>query len=220
MESRNKWGATPLDNAKFADHMGSIALLATDAATRKAAETKLVLERKLRPTEEEREQKLAELASDAQARRDASRMRSEDARVVKEATEAAAKERAQAERRQRNADKALAAVLDAPVRGNRPAASPLGAATASVADDELGSLEVAVREARDAGNASAKGAAAERLRAAEVRLDQLRTEAAACGLPTAPAASGRNSHRTPTTQKESPIERTLRKQRLASMKRR
>ena len=55
--------------------MGSIALLATDAATRKAAETKLILENKLRPTEEERAAKLAELASDALARREANRER-------------------------------------------------------------------------------------------------------------------------------------------------
>ena len=97
-DMKNKWGATALDNAKFADHMGSIALLATDAATRKAAENRLILERKLRPTDEERQAKLAEVAADALARREANKARLEGISNAKSETELAAKERAQVRR--------------------------------------------------------------------------------------------------------------------------
>ena len=111
LDVKNKWGATALDNAKFADHMEAIALLATDEATRRAAENKLILERKLRPTEEERAAKLAELAADALARREANKARLEGVSSIREAAEMATKEKAQLERRMRTADKALAAAI-------------------------------------------------------------------------------------------------------------
>ena len=84
---RNKWGATALDNAQFADHHGSISLLTDDPNVRKAAEFKLELERKLRPTEEEREQKLAEIAADALARREAGRARLAGLKEAREGAE-------------------------------------------------------------------------------------------------------------------------------------
>ena len=83
-DATNKWGATALDNAKFADHRGAIALLATDKETRKAAESKLLLERKLRPTNEERQAKLADLAAGALARGEANRSRMEGNKAVRE----------------------------------------------------------------------------------------------------------------------------------------
>ena len=49
---RNKWGATALDNAQFADHHGSISLLTDDPSVRKAAEFKLELERTSRLTKQ------------------------------------------------------------------------------------------------------------------------------------------------------------------------
>ena len=220
-EIKNKWGATALDNAKFADHMGSIALLATDAATRKAAETKLMLERKLRPTEEERAAKLAELASDALARREANKERLQGIAQTKEAAEAATKERAQQERRQRNADRALAAALSPIKTGGKggSGAPPPGALPAEPAagSSDIDALVQAILEAKEAGNAGLKGQAAERIRAAEVRLAQMKAENA--GVPMTPG--GINSHRTPgsAAAKESPIERTLRRQKLAAMKR-
>ena len=108
---KNKWGATALDNAKFADHHGSISLLSTDPGERKAAESRLVLERKLRPTEEERELKLQELAADAVARREAGRARLQGMAEQREAQEAAIKDKAQVERRMRAADNVLCKAL-------------------------------------------------------------------------------------------------------------
>lgn len=241
LESRNKWGATALDNAKFADHMGSIALLATDAATRKAAETKLILENKLRPTEEERAAKLAELASDALARREANRERLASTQAAREEKEAATKSRAQLERRQRNADRALAMLMaTGGGNGSSKSGGPPGALLAAegwvAGADEVGDLERAILESKAAGNMELKGQAAERVRVAELRLSQLRTERGLEGTPVAVAAGSSpsmgspvggaaaklNSHRTPggPASKESDIERTLRRQQLQGMKRR
>jgi hypothetical protein len=209
----------------FADHMGSIALLATDAATRKAAENRLALERKLRPTDEERAAKLAELASDALARREANKARLEGISTVREATEVAAKERARNEKRQRNADKALAIALS-PLGPPKPRAAPmLGAAEEDGASEEIEILEKAVIEAREAGNGSQKGSAAERLRVAEVRLAQLKAGISGGTGPMAPlgfsdSPSHRDqSHRSPGQPKESDIDRKLRRQKLAGIKR-
>ena len=239
LEAKNKWGATALDNAKFADHMGSIALLATDAATRKAAETKLILENKLRPTEEERAAKLAELASDALARREANRERLITTQAAREEKEAATKEKAQLERRQRNADRALALFL-APVKsgggsgsgGGPPGALPPAAGWVVGGGNEVQELERAIAEAKAAGNDALKGQPAERVRAAELRLQELRAEngggggggggrgGGPFGSPMGAAAT-LNSHRTPGSErKESEMERKLRRQKLAGMKQR
>ena len=221
--------------------MGSIALLATDAATRKAAETKLILENKLRPTEEERAAKLAELASDALARREANRERLASTQAAREEKEAATKSRAQLERRQRNADRALAMLMaTGGGNGSSKSGGPPGALPAAegwvAGADEVGDLERAILESKAAGNMELKGQAAERVRVAELRLSQLRTERGLEGTPVAVAAASSpsmgspvggaaaklNSHRTPggSASKESDIERTLRRQQLQGMKRR
>ena len=111
VELKNKWGATALDNAKFADHHGSIQLLSSDPEEVKAAHNKLILERKLRPTEEEREARLAEIAADAMARREDARARLNGLSEAREAAEALAKDRAQLERGMRSADNKLARAL-------------------------------------------------------------------------------------------------------------
>ena len=194
LESKNKWGATPFDNAKFAEHMGSIALLATDAATKKAAETKLNLERKLRPTDEERQAKLASLAADALAAREKNKKRLEESKAVKTERETAAKQSAQAERWRRTADRALAGILDPLRRASRVAGGPPGGSSpfgsagifggggggggSNEESEEIKALAAAIQEAKDAGNGEIKGAPAERLRAAEVKLEELRAEEA------------------------------------------
>ena len=94
-------------------------------------------------------------------------------------------------------------------------------------------LERCVAEAQEAGNAATLSYG-KRLSEAVARLGQLRTAAASGQLLSSPAAGGPlgvaaplspaptaaaasfNSHRSPSPQKESPLERTLRKQRLAS----
>lgn len=216
LDVKNKWGATALDNAKFADHMEAIALLATDQVTRKAAENKLILERKLRPTEEERAAKLAELAGDALARREANKARLEGISSVREAAEMAAKEKAQLERRQRTADKTLAAAMAA-ASGLTSRSSGGGGLFGGQpqVDPVVETLERAVQEARDAGNGETKGSLAERLRVAEGKIAQL---SAGDALST---TSRQISHRSPGgAAQESPIERTLRRQKLAAMKKR
>ena len=221
LDVKNKWGATALDNAKFADHMEAIALLATDEATRRAAENKLILERKLRPTEEERAAKLAELAADALARREANKARLEGVSSIREAAEMATKEKAQLERRMRTADKALAAAIASSSGGGGKGAGggPPWSAAAEQPAPEVEALERAVNEAREAGNGETKGALAERLRIAEARLAQLYADSSAENAGASPSASSRNlSHRNSSPMKESPIERSLRRQKLAAMK--
>lgn len=200
---------------------GAIALLATDAPTRKAAETKLILERKLRPTEEERQAKLAELAADAFARREANRARVETTKAIRTERDAMAKDEVQAERRRAKADRALANALLPNKPSARPS-SPFGGMFGSGpnVDPELAELEGVVNEAREAGNGFASGALAERLRVAEVRLSEMRAERGIGGgggiMGSSPVATSRNSHRSPSPMKESPIERTMRRQKLAA----
>jgi hypothetical protein len=274
----NKWGATPLDNAKFADHMSSIALLAPDKQTKRAAETKLTLERRLRPTDEERQAKLGKLAADALAHREANRgtlaRRAHPTRtrrgawwcvVVRGAwvhaearrsrcslrslrvcaarreanlaerveREAAALEAVQTERRQRAADRVIARALSPP-RTSMPlttspstfsprSVSPSGdryfhAAEVALSEEELLVLEAAIVEAREAGNSGLTGMPAERLRAAEWRLEHqcgrsARASGASASLTATPVSTNRHSHRSP--QKESSVERTLRRKKLA-----
>ena len=230
LESKNKWGATPFDNAKFAEHMGSIALLATDAATKKAAETKLNLERKLRPTDEERQAKLASLAADALAAREKNKKRLEESKAVKTERETAAKQSAQAERWRRTADRALAGILD-PLKASKSSgggppggSSPFGSAGifggggggggSNEESEEIKALAAAIQEAKDAGNGEIKGAPAERLRAAEIKLEELRAEEAERMASRSPSGTqrGKHSQRAPA---ESPVERTMRRQQLA-----
>jgi hypothetical protein len=231
IEARNKWGATALDNAMFAEHHGAISLLSSDPAMRKAAESKLALERKLRPTDEERQAKLEELAADALARREAGRARMVGLVEQREALEAAAKDRAQGERRMRNADNALSKALTpaAAKKSNADKARPWLDYTQA----DFEALEAAVAEARDAG-CDGHVVYSERLRQGVLRLDQVRAAVAAgtlnltagagpaFGYSPGPQPSDRGqrdfSHRSPSLEKESPIDRTLRKQRLAAMK--
>ena len=125
---------------------------------------------------------------------------------------------AQGERRQRAADKALASALS-PSRANRPPSGPVlgGRSELDFSETELDALESAIVEAREAGNAQAKGQLAERLREAELRLSTYRVSGGALSAIPAPSPSSRHSHSlSPSLQQESPVERTLRKQRLAA----
>jgi len=216
---KNKWGATALDNAKFADHHGSISLLSTDPGERKAAESRLVLERKLRPTEEERELKLQELAADAVARREAGRARLQGMAEQREAQEAAIKDKAQIERRMRAADNVLAKAL-VPAASKKTAVLGTNVQTPwlDFTHVEYEELERCVLEGLEAGNHTTV-VYAERMREGQLRVEQLRAHFAEqdgdVGSSSTPTT---NSHRSPTQPKESPIERTLRKQRLAMMK--
>ena len=221
--AKNKWGATPIDNAKFADHMSSVALLANDEPTRVAAEAKLVLERKLRPTHEELQAKLGTLAAESVARREATKSRIATSKAAKAEIEAMALNEAQAERRRRKADQALANALSPVKASSRQTASPLPSISPAGGGDELALLEAAVAEAHEAGNGLVTGPLAERLRAAQRQLDEMRTarQTGSAGMlgwsPPGQAQTSRDqSHRSPSKTTESPIERKLRRQKLAA----
>ena len=181
---RNKWGATALDNAQFADHHGSISLLTDDPNVRKAAEFKLELERKLRPTEEEREQKLAEIAADALARREAGRARLAGLKEAREGAEEAAKQKAQVERRMRSADNALARAL-VPA-ASRKAGFNKDEPWMEYTAEEGMELERSVSEAREAGNGG-HVVYGERVRQGITRLNQLRAAAGEYTNPASPS---------------------------------
>lgn len=110
-EAQNSWGATPLDNALFAKCWHAVQLLATDAETLRAAAEELAIERIVRPTAEERHEKLAKLAMNTMVQRENRRQKLEAQHQAREQQQAAIDEAARAARRQGAADRALARAL-------------------------------------------------------------------------------------------------------------
>jgi len=108
---KNKWGATALDNAMFARHHEAIMLLSSDAEVKREAGEALRLERKLRPTAEERARMLVEEANTAVDKREKSRRRMQGLASARQAIETARNSQAKAEKRQRAADTALSRAL-------------------------------------------------------------------------------------------------------------
>jgi hypothetical protein len=94
-EAQNSWGATPLDNALFAKCWRAVQLLATDAETLRAAAEELAIERIVRPTAEERHEKLAKLAMNTMVQRENRRQKLEAQHQAREQQQATRHERQQ-----------------------------------------------------------------------------------------------------------------------------
>ena len=210
----NKWGATALDNAKFADHHAAIQQLSRDPAEIRAAQSRLILEQKLRPTEEEREAKLAELAADALHRREDARARMHALTTAREAAEMKAKESAQLEKGMRAADNRLAAALAPASTKKAGSHTSQGMPWLDFTAEEAAILEKCIAKAVEEGNMN-NLVFAERCRQGVSLLAKIK----AAQIGNAITVRGQ-SHRSPSkSPQESPVERTLRKQRLAKLKR-
>lgn len=183
----NRWGTTALDNAKFKEFFGVVAVLSDDPEERRIAKLQAILQKKLRPTEEEQAVVEAQMTADAKAERERRQAKSAAMAAALEAQRVMTKQVLQQENRMAACDRALVKGME-PVGARKLERSNPNEPWLDFNKQEHDELRRIIHEAREAGSAEHYVFGA-RLKDAQLVLDQLDAHAAGREVPRGPPGS-------------------------------